>query len=295
MGQRRGIILVVVGIGLAVIGIVAVTSLVRQAAAPRPAPTPVPPITVQVVITTHDIAIKELLKAEDLIVVEVPVELAPFYALSDVDDAVGKITKIPFISGEIVFEHHLADPTNINNDYAFIIEDDQVLMAFPATDLMSGLNILQPGDLVDILVSLVQPVLPGDTGVSDLSNEEETPEDVLFTFDALQRIEITAIVVEIIPLNQRSSSSTTSSTTSFTSNQAEATPQPTPTPQPSQIEALAILLALRPQDALVLKHLKDAGGVIDIVLRSPTSTQIFELNPVTSDYLRDRYELIIER
>ena len=295
MGQRRGIILVIAGLGIAVVGIIVVTNLVRSAATPPPAPTPVPPITVQVVVTTHDIAIKELLKEEDLEVIEVPVELAPFDAISDIDEAVGKITKIAFVTGEIVFEHHLVDPTNVNNDYAFVLEDDQVLMAFPATDLMSDVNVLQPGDLVDILASVEQPVLPGETSVTNLGDEETATEDVWFTFNALQRIEITAIVVEIIPQTQRSSSSSSGSASSATSAEGEATPQPTPTPEPAEINAQAILLALDPQDALILKHINDIGGLFDIVLRSPTSNHIFELSPVTSDYLRDRYELVIER
>jgi pilus assembly protein CpaB len=55
------------------------------------------------------------------------------------------------------------------------------------------------------------------------------------------------------------------------------------------------LLALSPQDALVLKHLKDSGAVIDIVLRAPTSNQNFELDPVMPDYLIDRYRLEVTR
>ncbi len=94
-------------------------------------------------------------------------------------------------------------------------------------------------------------------------------------------------------MRQTSSAASTTASVSFT--EAEATPQPTPTPQPSEIEPQAILLALSPQDALVLKHLKDAGGVIDIVLRAPTSELPFVLNPVMAEYLKDRYELVISR
>ena len=54
-------------------------------------------------------------------------------------------------------------------------------------------------------------------------------------------------------------------------------------------------MALSPQDALVLKHIKDAGGIIDIVLRAPTSEARFELSPVMAEYLRDRFELVISR
>lgn len=293
MGQRRGIILAVVGVGFAIIGILAITRLVGATSAPVAQPTPIPPITVSVVVTTHDIEIRSLLKEEDLEVIEVPIELVAFNAVSDVDSVVGKIAKIPFIAGEMVFEHHLVDPTNVNGDYAFIIEDDEVLLALPATDLMSEINILQPGDLVDILATIEQEVTIGDAGVtSELSDEEQEPEVVLFTFNALQQIEISAIVVEIVPDRSRASSS--ASTTSSSSDE-ETEAEPTPTPEPAEIIPQAVLLALQPQDALILKHIKDSGGIIDIVLRSPTSNQIFELSPVTSDYLRDRYELIIER
>jgi pilus assembly protein CpaB len=293
VGQRRGIILAVVGVGFAIIGILAITRLVGATSAPVAQPTPIPPITVSVVVTTHDIEIRSLLKEEDLEVIEVPIELVAFNAVSDVDSVVGKIAKIPFIAGEMVFEHHLVDPTNVNGDYAFIIEDDEVLLALPATDLMSEINILQSGDLVDILATIEQEVTIGDAGVtSELSDEEKEPEVVLFTFNALQQIEISAIVVEIVPDRSRASSS--ASTTSSSSDE-ETEVEPTPTPDPAEINPQAVLLALKPQDALILKHIKDAGGIIDIVLRSPTSNQIFELSPVTSDYLRDRYELIIER
>ena len=54
---------------------------------------------------------------------------------------------------------------------------------------------------------------------------------------------------------------------------------------------VALLLALDPQDALVLKHLKDTGAIFDLVLRSPTSNLLFDLEPVTDEYLIDLYGL----
>jgi pilus assembly protein CpaB len=53
------------------------------------------------------------------------------------------------------------------------------------------------------------------------------------------------------------------------------------------------MLALAPQDALVLKHLKDTGAIFDLVLRAPTSTELFDLTPVTSQYISERYQLLI--
>jgi pilus assembly protein CpaB len=292
VGQRRGIILAIFGVGLAIIGIFGVSRLVGSAATPPAAvPTSIPPITVPVVVTTHDVQIRSLITEDDLAIVEVPVALAALNSIGDVETVIGKIAMVSFVSGEMVFEHNLADPTNISENYAFVIGDDEVLMAFPATDLMSEVNILQAGDLVDIFATVVQEVTIGDAGVtSALQDEEEKPEEVMFTFNALQQIEISAIVVEIIPQRRTSSSSASASTTN-----AQDETQPTPTPEPAEINAQAVLLALKPQDALVLKHIKDTGGIIDIVLRSPTSNQIFGLSPVTSDYLRDLFELVVER
>jgi len=181
-----------------------------------------------------------------------------------------------------VLAHHLADPTNISENIAFIIGDDQVVLALPTTDLMSQIDILQPGDLVDVLASVEVPLLPPQVA---LVAENVEPQKELFTFDALQHITIQAIVVEITQQAQR-----TTAAASRTAQQ-QATPQPTPTPSLAEIEPRAILLALAPQDALTLKHILDAGGIVDIVLRSPTSTQQFKLDPVMADYLKDRYEL----
>jgi flagella basal body P-ring formation protein FlgA len=57
-----------------------------------------------------------VLRAEDLTLVEVPVAAAPLNALSEIGPAVGKITKIPLVAGEMVLEHHLADPTQTIRD-----------------------------------------------------------------------------------------------------------------------------------------------------------------------------------
>jgi len=285
----------VVGIVAVVAGVFLISSILRQGITPLPQATPILPSTESVVVVTHDIPIRALLRVQDLTLMEVSVEFAPPNALNEISEALDRITKIPLVAGEIVMEHHLVDPTNIKGDLAFVIGDDQVLMAFPATDLMSQIDLLQPGDIVDILVSIEQPVLPGQAGSGGMFGEEAEEEDELFTFSALQRVEISAIVVEIKLARQTGSTTASTASVSFTDAEAKATPQPTPTPQPSEIEPQAILLALSPQDALVLKHLKDAGGVIDIVLRAPTSELLYQLNPVMSEYLKDRYELVISR
>ena len=291
MSRRLGVLLALVGVVIVMVGLLFVALIVRQAATPIVAATTVPPVTVPVVVARRALAIRSLVRAGDVNVVQMPAEFVPLDALSTAEDAVGKLTMIPLATGELVMRGHLADPTNISQNLAFIIGDDQVVMAFPATDLMSQVDVLKPGDLVDILISVEEPLLPNiTTGVATNGSTGSTADQnkELFTFDALQRLTIQSIVVDIKLDNRTSASTTTNSTT------LDA-PAPTPTLAPDEIQAQAIMVALAPQDALVLKHLVDAGGIPDIVLRAPTSSQAFDVKPVSPEYLKDRYGLVVEQ
>lgn len=152
---------------------------------------------------------------------------------------------------------------------------------------MSTINILQRGDVIDLLVSSVQNVPVEEIGpdgepVALAPGEEPPTEPRMFTWEVLQKIQISAVVVEIL-------------TTEENQAQQAAPGGAQPTPQPQDIEVRAYLLALNPQDALVLKNLIDSGAKFDIVLRSPTSTELFNVIPVTSEYLIERFQLEISR
>jgi Flp pilus assembly protein CpaB len=277
-----GILIALIGLALIIGGIFAVTNLISRGFAPSAAPTPIPVVTTQVLATTHDIAAGSVISNEDVQFIEVPVALAARNAITDITRAVGRITTVHLIQGELLMEHHLADPTNISHDVGYVIGDDQVLMAFPAEDLMSTLNVLQRGDLVDIFASFtleveVAQVGPGETATTAQENTETLSR--VFTFDANQRIQLSAIVADVVL------------------EQADVPDgEPQPTPQPSEVTVRAYLLALRAQDALVLKNLIDSGAIFDIVLRSPSSSELFEVSPVTLEYLVEQYQLeIIER
>lgn len=282
---RIGILVLVVGLGIAALGFYVFTIVLRQTLAPLPQPTAKPPLTERVSAVTHDIPLGSVLKSEDIKMMDVPVELAAPGVIREAEAAIGRITKVDLMAGELIMENNLADPTNISHDIAFIIDDAQVLMAFPATDLMSTLNVLQRGDLVDIFVSVpheVPVVAEGEQVVVQEEGAEETKTEI-FTYDALQRVEITAMIVDVLVEEQE--------TVNLPS--VQGTPQPRPTPKPSEVKTRAYLLALSSQDALVLKHLLDIGAIVDLVLRSPTSNQLFELTPVSSQYLIDKYQLEI--
>jgi Flp pilus assembly protein CpaB len=292
--RLRGILLLLIGVVLIGAGVGAVYLLTRQAGllgstTSQPAPAP-EVVTNQAVVLTHDMKLGDVIKAEDITTVEIPTEYLPRDHVAEPAEAIGKYIKADLIQGEMLLQHNLADPTNKNGDLAFILSDDHILMAFSADDVMTQEAIIQRGDIIDILVTMTEPVtsenIPGVSGdtspVSEGTTETDEKVPRSFTFDAFQNLGITALVADVITQQNQSSAA---ERISDTATQA--------TPAPQDIVIRAYLLALNPQDALVLKHLKDNQAIFDFVLRSPTSTQSFEFTPVTQEYIVELYGLEI--
>ncbi len=277
--KTKAILIVLAGLALVAIGVLASILLIQRIQSGRqPAAEEGETVKTGVVVTTRDLFLGDQIAASDVKIASVPVEIAPRDALGTVEEAIGKIIKTDLVQGEMVLGHNLADPTNKNSDLSFILSDEHVLMAFPAGDLMSRENMIRRGDIIDIFATFTEKVKT----VPDLSGEEaagesKEPQNRTFTVDTFQKVSVTALVVEVIQEEE-----------STTPLQGEKT-----TTAPRQTKINAYLLAMNPQDALVLKHLKDTGAQFDIVLRAPTSTVQFDLTPVTEEYIIEFYGLEI--
>ena len=271
-------LIVIVGLILVAVGVFATIMLVQRFQANNaPAAATADTVKTSVVVVTRDLFLGDAITETDVTLLSVPVELAPRDAITSVEETFGKIIKTDLVQGEMVLKHNLADPTNNNKDLSFILSEDHVLFAFPADDLMSREGIVQRGDIVDIFATFQQKVKTiGETTTT--TGEPKEPEMRTFTVDTMQKISVTAMVLEVIQQENNTSPVPTGST------------QPTPAPQ---TRTKAYLLALNPQDALILKHLKDTGATFDIVLRAPTSTVQFDLTPVTAEYIIEYYGLEI--
>jgi pilus assembly protein CpaB len=231
-----------------------------------------------VVVVSRSVSARSLLRAEDLAVKEMPIEAAPEGAMNDPSMAEGRLTMVDLYPGEVVLSQRLVDPnlTLADGQTALALREDQVLMALPADDLMSRIGLLQPGDLVDLLVSLEVPMdgglalspIPAE-GAAEGGVDPDTEED-LATFCMLQGVEIVSLV-------------------------AQESPQPSSLPATQEAEGVtdpeAILVALNPQDALILKYALDADGIKDVVLRAPGVNTQFDVEPVTVDYVINRYQI----
>ncbi len=268
MGRLRGYLWLVAGIVVAILaGAVAFVTLTRATAEDVGARSIMAP-NESVVVAARTIDAQALLTAEDVEVKNVPVEALPEGVITDIDQVVGKITMVDLYPDEVLLSQRLIDPDIMAADgrTALVVSEGEVLMAFPAEDLMSQVDVLKPGDRVDFLFT---HNLPADydsdifsrsaeetaVTIEDDENEDETE---MVTFDLLQNITIAAIV----------------------GGDGEEDNRPD-----------ALLLTVSPQDALVLKYMKDAGAELDLVLRAPDDETRFSTDPVDVDYVINGYIL----
>jgi len=180
----------------------------------------------------------------------VPVALTPESAVRSLDEVVGKLTLVRISQGEVLVARRLTDPTHQTENIAFTMPEDKVLIALPGDDRLTQAGVLKAGDRVDLLFSFY-------------AADDEGFMEKLVTLSAVQNLEITAIVVtSVLPENAG----------------------------PNKGRETTLLFAMDPQDALVIKYLKDTGGVLDITLRSATDERIVHTQSVTIEYLADRYQ-----
>jgi pilus assembly protein CpaB len=260
-GRLRGCLWLTAGLVVAILaGAVAFITLSRVSESRGGAGQAPAGAMVEVVAATQAVAVRSQLTAEDVVLKQVPVDMAPDGAVRTLEDAVGKVTLWDLVPGEILVASRLVDPNVITGDgrLALVVSDDQVLMAFPAEDLMSRSGVLKPGDHIDLLFSLQFPTNRTPAGLTTTGGGEKDQ----VTFNLLQNVVIAAVVG------------------------SEPAAGQTTTASPD-----ALLLTVTPQDALVLKYVKDAGGTVDIVLRAPGAEQPATVEPVDVDYLIKKYQI----
>jgi pilus assembly protein CpaB len=121
------------------------------------------------------------------------------------------------------------------------IATGRTVIAFPVVDLFTGTGLFVEGDRVDLLLSV------------GLEAEQDG--------QAVDAGDITGYTVQNVRVMRI-----------LRPRPTEEQPNPAPT---------ALLLELDPSDAVMVKKVKDAGGTVDLALRSPADGDAFEVSPVT--------------
>lgn len=180
MTLRRGCLWLAAGLLLALLaGAATFAFIARMAAASQPAPEPA---RQQVVVAARDLPLRTLLAAGDLKLQEVPPELVPEGALTDPQQAVGKLTTVDVPRGEMLLESRLLAPDYVGPKAALVMDPKEVVVAFPASDLLGSLDVVRPGDRVDLMFTL------------DLARASPDIEPAMNTLTVLQDVGVAAVM-----------------------------------------------------------------------------------------------------
>lgn len=130
---------------------------------PEPINTPLPTITpipfIPVVIAIQDIPRGLPIQPNAVDVLPIPEQSAPFQAFSNPEDVIGKIARTDIFREQPVLANLLVEDltslATIGSDAAAVLPTNRVAVSLPMDRITSVAYAIQPGDRVDIMVSML--------------------------------------------------------------------------------------------------------------------------------------------
>jgi Flp pilus assembly protein CpaB len=277
--KRRSWLWLVTSIILAVLaGVVAIVALNRMGGT-ETAQTQAP--KQQVVVARNPIAANSVLGADNLRVEER--DQIPSGAAVKVQDVLGSVAMRDFAEGEPILMQSVTSPgeviTGTTRNLDFMLGNDKIAVALQADDILSKWGAVLPGDHVDVLFT-VDVILETPMTAEEMPTTEQGQAFLAIPRDQsldnvsvliLQNLEVLQIITE--PQAQPAEG-----------QQEQAAPT---------IPARALILKIDPQDAVVLKYIRDSVGKVDVALRGPSNTTLFDAQPVNINYLVLRYGIVV--
>jgi len=276
--KRLGYILIGGGLVLAVAVGVMVYSQVRDAEQVK-ASLP----TARVVIATGDIPARSEIAASMVNIRTVPDELVQAGAATKVEDVVGKFSPDAITKGSVISTQKIG-PVAVKNAPSFRIEKGKVMYVMPVSFAgsqfsLAQVNALRSGDRVDLLYTTIN-------APQGLTTDQR--QDVLA--DPIPYLQ-TRIMLQDLRIQEIGSYAPDGSLVPATGDPA-AKDKTAPT-----LANANIIFIVNPEEALVLKWLKDAATYyknsnIEMVLRSPADDQQADNNLVVNfNYMQQKYNL----
>lgn len=268
MNRRQGWMLVALGVILALGTGVLVFFLLQQqqrnlsVEAQRMAASQVVPAVamMDLPVAARPLQPGTVITSDDVLLKSFPLDLVPVAAITSTARLENQTIIAPIGQGETFNISKLASSSG--GTISQQIPVGRVLFAYPVGDLFTQSNILADGDRIDVLITLAVPVI-SSTGTLATNTAATQGRDV--TAYTLQNVTVFKVL--------RSNADTPRSQTANAQ-------QPT-----------ALLLSLTPEDALLLKRLRDSGSKIDLVLRPVTDRASADVPPIDNDVLISRYRL----
>lgn len=250
MKLRKGWIWYLAGLLLAIVaGLIAVVAL--QQAVPQAQPAP--PATQPVIVARERIDARQVILPEQLETKSLLLSEVPSGAVFRLEDAAGKFTLLPIEAGQPLLAQNLV---SISPGAGGSITTTSKLTALLPTD---KIGVALPAD--DLLSQ------SGEVGTGDHV-------DILASLPVASSVEgkggqVTLLTLQNVPVVR-------------SLEQASGKED-----QPGKIVGLVV--AVDPQDAVTLKYFVDAGANVSLGLRPPKLTSIFDVLPVTINYIADKF------
>lgn len=294
-------------------------------------PTPTPFEYVDVIIAVQELRRGVRIPAEAVQFAPWPLEAAPFNAVTNIEDVVGKIARTDIFVEQPILTSMVTDDytslADVGSIAAAVLPDDLVAVAIPIDRVTSVAYAVQDGDRVDIIVSMLfvtvddtfQTIAPNNITLFQISDE-----GIAFTNTIQGRPDSTSLGPAIIGPSERQRPRLVTQQTiqnalvlhvgtfPLDGDFLPITPTPsgddapTPTPVPQQAaggqQGTAvptsppprpdiITLGVTPQEAVVLTWAVEARLPLTLALRSANYTGQSATQSVTLDYLIDNYNV----
>jgi pilus assembly protein CpaB len=210
-------------------------------------------------------------------------------ALRTLDGTADLLAAGPIPQGTVIQRDMLISPVEAmkEGELGKLVEPGQVAVAFPIDELSSVSYGIQPGDHVDVLMTLFFVELDQETQVKEplcpplctvtegeVQGQTGAQSPRLTSQLTLQDVEVLGvgrwIQEEPTPEEQQQAQSG----------------EPVPVELPEYVT-----LMVTPQDALVLKLAREHGASIDLAIRAQDDAQQFTTQQVTLDYLLARFAI----
>jgi Flp pilus assembly protein CpaB len=238
--------------------------------------------TARVVIATADIPARTEIAASMVNIRTVPDELVQAGAATKIEDVVGKFTPDAVTKGAVINTQKIG-PVAVKNAPSFRIEKGKVMYVMPVSFAGSAfsiaqVNALRSGDRVDLLYTTIN----SPQGLTAEQRQEVSANPIPY----LQ----TRIMLQNLRIQEIGSYAPDGSL-------VPATGDPTSKGAAPSISAANIIFIVDPEEALVLKWLKDAATYykesnVEMVLRSPADDQQADNSLVVNfNYMQQKYNL----
>ena len=274
MKRRSWLWFIVAAILAVAAGVLAIVILSREAETPTTQPQTQPQQLV--VVARNPIAVDSIIRTDNVTLAER--DEIPSGAATEVGTVVGAIALQDIAQGEVIRMQDveiISDTTRVR----LAIGDESLAVVLPANDVLSQWGAVLRGDHVDVLFSLdiilETPMYPEEfiaigqeEAIANIERDQSMDNASVL---ALQNLEVLDIIQE--PQSPQEAAE---------GEEAQAAPRRT-----------ALLLKIAPQDAVVLKYLRDSVAQIDLALRNAENETLFNVQPVNINYLMLRYGIVL--